>query len=124
MVASGLLWLIAAAVLPPPGSGAGLLLAVLGAASHWQDGGGTDYDNLVSLCPHHHDKYHAGAFTIETSSNPLAPFPFLTRHGFPIHASPPEPDSGGDPPPRATAYQPPLGERLALNGVTVSRRRA
>ena len=26
VVASGLLWLIAAAVLPPPGSGAGLLL--------------------------------------------------------------------------------------------------
>ena len=28
---------------------------------HWAAGGGTDMDNLVSLCPFHHDAHHAWA---------------------------------------------------------------
>ncbi|QQS01588.1 MAG: DUF222 domain-containing protein [Austwickia sp.] len=62
---------------------------------HWLDGGRTDLDNLVSLCPFHHDRHHEGHFAI--SGNPNLPdggpggLQFLTRGGCPITASPPAP---------------------------------
>ena len=31
---------------------------------HWRDGGRTDLDQLVSLCPYHHDRHHEGEFSI------------------------------------------------------------
>ncbi|MGO4445901.1 DUF222 domain-containing protein [Mycobacterium sp. 2YAF39] len=31
---------------------------------HWEDGGPTDLDNLVLLCPYHHRCHHRGAITI------------------------------------------------------------
>jgi hypothetical protein len=31
---------------------------------HWEDGGPTDLDNLVLLCPHHHRLHHSGGITI------------------------------------------------------------
>ena len=31
---------------------------------HWAHGGRTDLDNLVALCPFHHDAHHAGEFGI------------------------------------------------------------
>jgi hypothetical protein len=31
---------------------------------HWADGGATDLDRLVCLCPLHHDAHHRGEFTI------------------------------------------------------------
>ncbi len=33
----------------------------------WSQGGPTDLDFLISLCPHHHDQLHKGAFTIQGS---------------------------------------------------------
>lgn len=33
----------------------------------WSEGGRTDFDSLISLCPYHHDQHHKGAFTIEGS---------------------------------------------------------
>ena len=32
---------------------------------HWEDGGTTDPDNLVCLCPAHHRAHHHGQLTIE-----------------------------------------------------------
>ena len=31
---------------------------------HWEDGGPTDLDNLVLLCPYHHRSHHRGTITI------------------------------------------------------------
>ena len=31
---------------------------------HWKDGGATDLDRQVCLCPHHHDAHHRGDYTI------------------------------------------------------------
>jgi hypothetical protein len=31
---------------------------------HWEDGGATDLDNLVLLCPYHHRLHHSGGITI------------------------------------------------------------
>lgn len=31
---------------------------------HWEDGGTTDLDNLVLVCPYHHRQHHRGAITI------------------------------------------------------------
>lgn len=31
---------------------------------HWEDGGATELDNLVLLCPYHHRSHHRGAITI------------------------------------------------------------
>ncbi|WP_020142050.1 HNH endonuclease signature motif containing protein [Terracoccus sp. 273MFTsu3.1] len=32
--------------------------------THWRDGGPTDTDNLLALCPFHHDGHHRGEFTL------------------------------------------------------------
>lgn len=81
---------------------------------HWADGGGTDYGNLISLCPHHHDAHHAGSFTLSDSGNPLLPFAFHARHGLLIQVAQADErrETGASPPGGSTAYRPPLGERL------------
>ena len=38
---------------------------------HWCDGGPTDYDRLVSLCPFHHDSVHSAV--ISASGDPTSP---------------------------------------------------
>ena len=38
---------------------------------HWADGGATDLDRLVCLCPLHHDSHHRGEFTI--AGRPIHP---------------------------------------------------
>jgi hypothetical protein len=62
----------------------------------WSRGGGTDLDNLVSLCPAHHQQVHAGVWTIEIIDGiPWARPPSwidpqrrLTRNTFHRHATP------------------------------------
>lgn len=54
---------------------------------HWAHGGTTTMDNLITLCPHHHDRHHTGDFTIHpTPAQPGTPhrFQFHTRGGWPI----------------------------------------
>ncbi len=51
---------------------------------HWADGGDTDLDGLISLCPHHHDRHHAGDFQIAPVVDQPGRFLFLTRGGFPL----------------------------------------
>ena len=36
---------------------------------HWADGGETNLDNLVLLCPFHHKAVHEGGFTVERTTN-------------------------------------------------------
>ena len=55
---------------------------------HWAHGGRTDLDNLVSLCPFHHDAHHAGEFGIRGDANVLGGLVFTARGGFPIGPGP------------------------------------
>jgi hypothetical protein len=55
---------------------------------HWAHGGRTDLDNLVALCPFHHDAHHAGAFGIRGDANVLGGLVFTARGGFPIGPGP------------------------------------
>lgn len=102
---------------------------------HWAEGGGTDYDNLISLCPHHHDAHHAGEFRITGTDNPIVPFAFHNRHGLLIRATPPSPTrppraatAAGSATPdgtsRASAFQPPLGARVNNNWIEFRKRDA
>lgn len=45
---------------------------------HWVDGGTTDLDKLISLCPRHHRNVHSGRLRIESEH---ARFRFRTRDG-------------------------------------------
>ena len=45
---------------------------------HWADGGLTDMDELVSLCPHHHDRHHTGDFSITVNPSRPGKFTFET----------------------------------------------
>jgi hypothetical protein len=38
---------------------------------HWEDGGHTELDNLVLLCPHHHRLHHRGVITITGPAHQL-----------------------------------------------------
>ena len=38
---------------------------------HWEDGGATDLDNLVLLCPYHHRMHHSGGITITGPADEL-----------------------------------------------------
>ena len=37
---------------------------------HWEDGGDTELDNLVLVCPYHHRAHHRGAITITGPARP------------------------------------------------------
>ena len=55
---------------------------------HWAHGGRTDLDNLVALCPFHHDAHHAGEFGIAGDANVPGGLVFTARGGFPIGPGP------------------------------------
>ncbi|MEX0581310.1 MAG: HNH endonuclease signature motif containing protein [Mycobacterium sp.] len=86
---------------------------------HWEDGGATDLDNLVLLCPHHHRLHHSGGITI---AGPAARLVITDEDSQRLHpgslARPPSTPPPGVPPcPGATGeradwwwyepYQPP-----------------
>jgi hypothetical protein len=75
--------------------------------THWEDGGPTDLDNLVLLCPRHHRLHHTGAITLTGPAHRLV---VTDTDGHPIErrslARPPTTD-----PPTVAPYQGPTGER-------------
>ena len=77
---------------------------------HWADGGTTDLHNLISLCPHHHDRLHAGDFTItpgQGDDRNGGAAVFRDQRGRPLHRRPAPP---GTPPPQAP-HAPPYERR-------------
>lgn len=74
---------------------------------HWEDGGATDLDNLVLLCPYHHRMHHSGGITI---TGPVDRLVVTDEDGEQLHpGSLARPPSG--PPPDVPPYPGPLGER-------------
>ncbi len=94
---------------------------------HWADGGRTDMDGLISLCPHHHDRHHTGDFAITATPDQPGKFTFETRGGHPIGPVPPivpeppqtSPSPDAPPPPR---YAGPTNEVLHMDWVRFYRR--
>ena len=91
---------------------------------HWADGGATDLDRLVCLCPLHHDAHHRGEFTIagrpihpdrlvQVTSGAAAGLVFTNARGRVI-GLPFDPLRRGSRPaePVVDAYRGPTGERL------------
>ena len=87
---------------------------------HWINGGRTDLENLISLCPWHHKAVHDRGYLI--TAPPGGGFAFYRPDGTPLPSSPPLPGPGGG---IGTAHDaditpdtiiPPwYGERLDLN---------
>jgi hypothetical protein len=74
---------------------------------HWEDGGATELDNLVLLCPYHHRAHHRGEITI---TGPAPDITVTDSDGQTLTstslARPPN-----HPPPDVPPYRGPLGER-------------
>ncbi len=74
---------------------------------HWEDGGPTELDNLVLVCPYHHRLHHRGAITITGPPDSLT---VTDSDGHQLSsgslARPPN-----RPPPDVAPYRGPLGER-------------
>jgi hypothetical protein len=74
---------------------------------HWEDGGETELDNLVLLCPYHHRLHHRGGITITGPAHELT---VTDSSGQPLHpgslARPPN-----QPPPDVPPCPGPIGER-------------
>jgi hypothetical protein len=74
---------------------------------HWEDGGATELDNLVLLCPYHHRLHHRGTITLSGHPDRLV---VTDRDGQPLGpgslARPPN-----HPPPDVPPYPGPTGER-------------
>jgi hypothetical protein len=80
---------------------------------HWLDGGPTDTDNLICLCPHHHRLHHRGRLGITGNADTPDGITFTTHHHTPITrtgARPRPPDT--PPPPPIGTYRHPHGGRL------------
>jgi hypothetical protein len=60
---------------------------------HWVNGGRTDLDNLISLCPWHHKVVHDRGYLIAAS--PPGGFSFYRPDGSPLTACPSLPEPGG-----------------------------
>ncbi|MGO1488835.1 MAG: DUF222 domain-containing protein [Arachnia sp.] len=70
---------------------------------HWADGGPTDPENLLSLCPFHHGEHHKGGFTIAGSPVTPSGLVFTTPRGYAIGpVKPYPPPSPPDPTPSNT----------------------
>ena len=87
---------------------------------HWINGGRTDLDNLISLCPWHHKVVHDRGYLI--AAPPGGGFAFYRPDGTPLPTCPPlpEPDGGIDTAHDAditpdTIIPPWYGERLDLD---------
>jgi hypothetical protein len=82
---------------------------------HWANGGPTDYDTQVSLCPFHHDAHHRGDLTI--TGDPTTPhgLTVTNRYGIPIRPptatdlAPTHPDATEPDPPASGPYPSPHG---------------
>lgn len=89
---------------------------------HWLDGGPTDLDNLVGLCPFHHDARHRGEYTLTGDPNRRDHHPaglvFRARGGWRIRAVPPPPRRPGRDAPAGRPYAGPTGEPLHPHWVT------
>ncbi|MBP1818928.1 HNH endonuclease [Mycobacterium sp. OAE908] len=74
---------------------------------HWENGGPTDLDNLVLLCPYHHRLHHRGVITLTGPAHHLT---VTDNTGEPLDtrslARPPT-----KPPPDVPPWSGPLGER-------------
>jgi uncharacterized protein DUF222/HNH endonuclease len=74
---------------------------------HWEDGGPTELDNLVLVCPYHHRLHHRGVITITGPAHTLTVTDSEGRHLSPRSlARPPT-----KPPPSVPPYRGPTGER-------------
>ncbi len=75
---------------------------------HWEDGGETELENLILLCPYHHRAHHRGLITI---TGPARRLKVTDTDGNELHAGslarPPT-----QPPPAVAPYRGPSGERL------------
>ena len=60
---------------------------------HWVNGGRTDLDNLISLCPWHHKVVHDRGYTI--AAPPGGTFTFYRPDGTPLPSCPPLPEPDG-----------------------------
>ena len=105
---------------------------------HWRDGGRTDLDQLVSLCPYHHDRHHEGEFSITGTPSRPDGLTFWARGGWPLqpvaaqpsrlaHESPDAPHPWRDPQSPYAARSPepawsgPTGERLQTRHLYLAR---
>ncbi|HEY6742682.1 MAG TPA: HNH endonuclease signature motif containing protein [Lapillicoccus sp.] len=97
---------------------------------HWKDGGNTDLDRQVCLCPHHHDAHHRGEYTLTGHPTLLGPLGqhdeqgaaggsglvFTTARGLPIRPPVARDDGAGadreSRRPVTDPYRGPTGERL------------
>ena len=74
---------------------------------HWEDGGPTDLDNLVLLCPYHHRLHHRGGITLTGPAHHLV---VTDADGHTLSsaalARPPT-----TPPPAVAPCKGPIGER-------------
>ncbi len=74
---------------------------------HWEDGGPTELDNLVLVCPYHHRAHHRGVITLTGPAHTLVVTDHTGRALTPGSlARPPT-----TPPPAVPPYRGPTGER-------------
>jgi hypothetical protein len=74
---------------------------------HWEDGGPTELDNLVLVCPYHHRLHHRGVITIAGPAHTLTVTDSAGRQlSAGSLARPPT-----KPPPAVAPYRGPTGER-------------
>ena len=62
---------------------------------HWVNGGRTDLDNLISLCPWHHKVVHDRGYTIAALPAASDTFTFYRPDGTPLPSCPPLPAPQG-----------------------------
>jgi len=62
---------------------------------HWASGGHTDLENLISLCPWHHQLVHDRGYLIAAPPAGSGAFTFYRPDGSPLPASPPLPGPDG-----------------------------
>jgi hypothetical protein len=74
---------------------------------HWEDGGASELDNLVLLCPYHHRLHHRGGITLTGPPHRLT----VTDTQGHLLTEGPLARPPTQPPPDVAPYRGPTGER-------------
>jgi len=91
---------------------------------HFEDGGGTDTADLVSLCPRHHRLHHQGKLGITGNADIADGLVFTDARGRPIPAAGTPKMPTGPPHAPARPYKHPIGEPLDYDAVVFNPPRA
>jgi hypothetical protein len=90
---------------------------------HWLDGGRTDMDRMLCLCPFHHDRHHAGDYVMTGTPTTPHGLRFVGQSGRHLSLASPKAVAATATMPAGPRYNGSIGEEIDHDFFTINRNR-